>query len=126
MTAQVNKHNVIHVSPEVVSKIEAIAEEHSYSVSSELYYEDHTPVVGYLIKEGRGKLFKKRRKDVPLRSGDLIGLIELMKHDPSQYGALVEANTTLIFLDRSTVLEIIEEEIDSDLKKIFEELLVNA
>jgi len=124
MTAQVNKHNVIHVSPEVVSKIEKIAEKHSYCTAAELYYEDHIPFVGYLIVEGKGKLFKKRRKDVPLKKGDLIGLIEVMGHHPSQYGAMVEANSTLIFLDRSTILEVIEEELDSDLKSIFESLLI--
>lgn len=126
MTAQVTKHNVIHVSPEVVEKIEAIAEKHAYSVSAELYYEDHIPFVGYLFKEGKGKLFKRRRKDYPLRSGDLVGLIELMQHSPSNYGAMVEENSTLIFLDKSTILEIIEEEIDTDLKEIFEGFLVNS
>ena len=126
MTAQVSKHNVIHVSPEVVSKIEKIAERHSYCTSAELYYEDHVPFVGYLIVEGKGKLFKKRRKDIPLKQGDLVGLIELMTSHPSQYGAMVESNTTLVFLDRSTILEIIEENIDNDLKNIFENLLVES
>lgn len=126
MTAKLNKYNVIQVSPEVVKKIEAIAAKHSYNVSAELYYEDHIPLVGYLFLEGKGKLFKKRRKDIPLKPGDLIGLIELMEHTPSSYGASVEENTTVVFLDKSTILEVIEEEIDEDLKTIFESFLVNS
>lgn len=126
MTARLTKHNVIQVSPEVARKIEAIAEKNSYNVSAELYYEDHIPLVGYLLLEGKGKLFKKRRKDISLKAGDLIGLIELMEHTPSKYGASIDENTTVAFLDKSTILEIIEEEIDEDLKRIFEDFLVNS
>ncbi|MCR9205424.1 MAG: cyclic nucleotide-binding domain-containing protein, partial [Halobacteriovoraceae bacterium] len=107
-------------------RIEAIATKHSYSVSAELFYEDHIPLVGYLFIKGKGRLFKKRRKDIPLNPGDLIGLIELMDHTPSNYGAAVEENTTVVFLDKSTILEVIEEEIDEDLKSIFESFLVNS
>lgn len=126
MAATIDKNNIIHVSPEVIKKLKSIAPSHSYTVESELFYENHTPVVAYLIIEGKGKLFKKRRKDIPLKSGDLIGLIELVNHSPSPYGAQVKSDTTLLFLDRSTLNEIIEEDIDEDLKKIFQDLLVHA
>lgn len=126
MAATIDKHNIIHVSKEVLLKLMKIAEEHSYTVDSDLYYEDQTPVVAYLIIEGRGRLFRKRRKDIPLKPGDLIGFIELVDHAPSPYGAQVESGTTLLFLDRSTINEIIDEDIDEDLKRIFQDLLVHA
>ena len=93
MAATLNKNNVIRVSSEVLKRIEALGEEHCYSAEAELYYEGHVPVVAYLFIDGRGKLFKKRRKNVPLGPGDLIGLIELVNHEPSEYGAKVDENT---------------------------------
>lgn len=126
MAATIDKNNIIHVSQEVLKKLKSIAPSQTYTVESELFYENHTPVVAYLFIEGKGKLFKKRRKDIPLKPGDLIGLIELVSHTSSPYGAQVKSGTTLLFLDRSTINEIIEEEIDEDLRKIFQDLLVHA
>lgn len=126
MIATLNKHNVIHVSKDILKKIEVLGEEHCYSTQADLYYEDHVPVVAYLIIEGKGHLFKKRRKDIPLGPGDLIGLVELINHEPSEYGAHVNENAKVIFLDRSTINEIIEDSADEDLKNVFERILVHA
>jgi CRP-like cAMP-binding protein len=126
MAATIDKNNIVHVSTELLKKLSSLAQEHYYTSEAELYYENHTPVVAYLILEGRGKLFKKRRKDIPLKTGDLIGLIELFYHSPSAYGAHVQSGTKVLFLDRSTINEIIEEDIDEDLKRIFQDLLVHA
>ena len=126
MAATLNKNNIIKVSQEVLKRIEALGEEHCYSAEAELYYEGHIPVVAYLFIEGKGRLFKKRRKDQPLGPGDRIGLIELATHTPSEYGAKVNENTKVIFLDRSTINEIIEDAADDDLKTIFEKLLIHA
>ena len=126
MAAILKKNNVIHVSQEVLKRIEELGEAHCYTTEVDLYYEDHIPVVAYLLVQGRGKLFKKRRKDVQLSPGDLVGLIELATHTPSEYGARVDENTKVIFLDRSTINEIIEDATDEDLKKIFESILVHA
>lgn len=126
MAATLQKNNIIRVSPEVLKRIEALGEEHCYTTEAELYYENHVPVVAYLFVQGKGKLFRKRRKDVILGPGDLVGLIELVNHAPSEYGAKVDENTKVIFLDRSTINEIIEDAVDDDLKNIFEQILVLA
>lgn len=126
MAATIDKNNIVHVSLEVLEKLKSIAQSHSYSVDSDLYYENHIPIVAYLILEGMGKLFKRLRKDIPLKPGDLIGLIELANHTASPYGAQVNSGTIVLFLDRSTINEIIDEEIDEDLKRIFQDLLVHA
>lgn len=126
MSVTIEKNNIIRIGLNLIEKIESIAQNHFYTTDSELYYEDHTPFVAYLIKSGQGKLFKKRRKDIPLGPGDLIGLKELVCHEPSIYGASIGAESTLIFIDRSTIFEIIEEEVDKDLKTLFESFLIEA
>lgn len=123
MSATLNKYNVIHVSNEVLERISKKGEGHSYTVDMDLFYEDHIPVVAYLILKGSGKLVKKRRKDIPLGPGDLIGFLELMGHTPSIYGAQISHDSEVVFLDRSTVLEILEEESDQDLRSILRALL---
>ncbi len=126
MSIKIEKNNIINLSEDIIRRVEAIAQSHFYTTPSELYYEDHTPLVAYLIKSGRGKLFKKRRKEIPLGPGNLVGLIELMNSEPSTYGAQIEAHSTLLFLDRSTILEIIDHKIDNDLTSLFNNLLIHA
>ncbi len=126
MTARLKKHNVIQLSEELAKKILSIAEERTYSTDVDLYYEGHIPVVAYLIVKGSGHLFKKRRKDVPLKSSNLIGFIEVLTHEPSIYGAHINAGSHVVFLDRSTIQEVMNQEFDEELKEIFEKLLAHA
>lgn len=56
-----------------------------------------------------------------LKPGSLIGLSEMMTNAPSKLTAQVQAETTLCFLDKSTVKEIIHHEEDSDLTRLIKE-----
>ena len=126
MTAKLVKQNIIEVGPRLIDRIQKLCEHHTYSVESELYYEGQTPVVAYLLLSGDASLFKKRRKSIPLKPGCLFGLKELILHQQSVYGAKIGAGSEVCFLDRSTVKEIIDLEIDQDLKQTFELLLLET
>lgn len=124
MTAKILKQNIIEISDEIIERIKSIAENHIYTVSSDLYYEDQTPVVAYLLLKGEVSLVKRRRKSILVKPGSLFGLKELILHEPSLYGAHIKAGSEVCFIDRSLIKEIIEFEIDEDLKDIFEHLLL--
>ncbi len=124
MTAKVTKQNVIEVSNEILEKIKRISENHIYTADSDLYYEGQTPVVAYLLIKGEVTLIKKRRKSIPIRPGSLFGLRELILLEKSTYGARIKSGSEVCFLDRSSIKEIVDLEIDEDLKFIFENLFL--
>ena len=94
---------------------------HTYSVQSDLFYEGQTPIVAYLILEGKINLVKGKKVKLILEKHHLIGVKELMEHLPSRYGAKIMPNTKVSFLDRSTILEILEHK-DCDLETFLNEL----
>lgn len=126
MTARIRKNNVIQISQVLIDKIIALAETRKYTTDVDLYYEGHIPIVAYLIVEGSGFLFKKRRKNISLKRGDLIGLIEVLSHEPSVYGAHIHNQSEVVFLDRSTIQEVMDQDVDQELKEVFESLLSHA
>jgi len=98
--------------------------ENSFQSASTLFYEGQTPIVAYLVIDGVVNLVKNRRIKTSLKSGALIGLKELMLNKPVPLEAKVEANSSLVFLDKSTIQEIINATHGSDLSMLFRELVV--
>ena len=97
--------------------------ENSFQSASTLFYEGQTPIVAYLVIDGVVNLVKNRRIKTSLKSGALIGLKELMLNKPVPLEAKVEANSSLVFLDKSTIQEIINATHGSDLSMLFRELV---
>ncbi|MCK6596252.1 MAG: cyclic nucleotide-binding domain-containing protein [Bacteriovoracaceae bacterium] len=97
--------------------------ENSFQSASTLFYEGQTPIVAYLVIDGVVNLVKNRRIKTTLKSGSLIGLKELMLNKPVPLEAKVEANSSLVFLDKSTIQEIINATHGSDLSMLFRELV---
>lgn len=120
MATKKKTNSIIHVSDKTIEKLKEIAEQQTFTTRADLFYENQVPHVGYLIAEGKGKLQKKRRKDIPLKKGDLFGLTELLNHTASTYGAQVEEGSTIIYLDRSTIYEIFEGNLERELCHILQ------
>lgn len=97
--------------------------ENSFQSASTLFYEGQTPIVAYLVIDGVVNLVKNRRIKTTLKSGSLIGLKELMLNKPVPLEAKVEPNSSLVFLDKSTIQEIINATHGSDLSMLFRELV---
>ncbi len=93
--------------------------ENSFQNGATLFYEGQVPIVAYLIVEGAIELFKNRRIKTVLKAGALIGLKELMQNSPVPLEAKVGPNTQLIYIDKSTVHEIVSAGYGSDLSLIF-------
>ena len=91
-----------------------------FSLSSTLFYEGQVPIVAYLVIDGSVALLKKKKIKNIIKAGSLIGVNELMTNSPSKMSAEVAADTTLCFLDKSTMLEIMNYE-KSELSKLLSE-----
>lgn len=107
-----------------INQIKSIAlKENAFTKASTLFYEGQTPIVAYLVVDGVVNLVKNRKVKTTLRTGSLIGLKELMLNHPVPLEAKVEPNTSLLFLDRSTIQEIINATYGADLSMLFRELV---
>ncbi len=119
--------NLIRLDRSHINKIKSLAlKENSFKDPSTLFYEGQTPIVAYVVVEGSVSIFKNRKVKTNLKSGSLIGLKELMLNKPVAVEAKTEANSSLIFLDRSTIQEIIDAIHGSDLSMLFRKLVENT
>lgn len=72
-------------------------------------YEGHIPNVGYLLLEGDAYLCKRNRPLQRLQKNSLVGVEELLGHTPFKWGLKVGPGTKLLILDRSTLMEILND-----------------
>ena len=115
-----SKTEAIKLEDHSVMEIKKISSQKKYSVQSPLFYEGQIPIVAYLIIDGGIQLIKNKKIKKTLKPGSLIGLSELMTNSPSKLSALVQPESTLCFLDKSTIKEIILEDCTT-LAQIFKE-----
>ncbi len=111
----------IKLDPKLVSEIIKFSPVRKFSTLSPLFYEGQVPIVAYLIISGSVVLSKNKKVRSVVNEGHIIGLNELMSHSPSKLCAEVSPDSTLCFLDKSTMLEIINHE-KSELSKFFARL----
>jgi CRP-like cAMP-binding protein len=99
----------IKLENKIISEIVVLSAQKKFSINSTLFYEGQIPIVAYLLVEGCIQLFKNNKVKKTLKPGSLIGLNELLNHSPAKLGAIVQAESTICFLDKSTIFEIIQE-----------------
>lgn len=115
-----SKINSIKLENESITEIKKISPVKKFSISSPLFYEGQIPIVAYLLVDGCIHLLKNKKIKKILKPGSLIGLNELMTNSPSKLSAQVVAESTLCFLDKSTIQEIIHED-NSSLSELLKE-----
>lgn len=77
---------------------------------TQIIYEGHIPNVGYLLLEGEAFLCKRNRPVQKLHKNSLIGVEELLDHRPFKWSLKVGPGTKLLILDRSTLMEILNDQ----------------
>jgi CRP-like cAMP-binding protein len=105
-----------------IEKLKSLCRVQFLSSDTPLFYQGHIPMVAYLVLDGAVNLTKNKKIKSLVHTGDIIGVKELIKHTPSTVSAEAIANTTVCYLDRSTVQEIIKNG-DSELSQFFHGLL---
>lgn len=113
-----SKINPIKLENDLISEIKKLSFQKRFTSTAPLFYEGQVPIVAYLILEGCVQLMKNKKIKKILKPGSLIGLPEMMGNAPSKLTAQVQADTTLCFLDKSTIKEIIHHAEDSDLSRL--------
>lgn len=96
----------IHLTESVLEKLKQVSSLKSFNLKTTLFYEGQTPIVAYLVIKGSIQLSRKKKIHNTLRPGAILGIEEVMAKETSDVTAEVLGNSTLYFLDRTTLLEI--------------------
>jgi signal-transduction protein with cAMP-binding, CBS, and nucleotidyltransferase domain len=97
-----------NIGPKFIAEIETVSQHKKISITSPLFYEGQIPVAAILLINGHIQLLKNKKMKIKLSAGSLVGLNELMTNTPVKLEAIVEAESRLCFLDKSTILEIMK------------------
>lgn len=108
-----------------IERLTDLSRPYTYNHHSQLFYEGQTPIVAYLVLEGELLLTKNKRVRNKISPGQILGLNELVDHTPLPFAAEALPKTTVIFLDLSTIKEILNGG-SLGLKEAFENILQSA
>lgn len=111
----------IKLDSSLINKIVEFSPARKFTSASPLFYEGQVPIVAYLVLSGSVVISKNKKIKTIVKEGNIIGLNELLKHSPSKYSAQASPESSLCFLDKSTMLEIINHG-KSELSNFFTEL----
>ncbi len=119
-----NKQNDLLKIPESqIDAIQNIVRPLKYSSSSNLFYAGQIPIVAYLLLDGLVHFTKNGKVVNTFSRGNVIGLKELMNNQPVDVDAQIQPGTKVCFIDRSTVLNILEQKVPSTLNKVINKLI---
>lgn len=103
------KLNSILLEQKIVTELLKHSPHKKYLVEAPLFYEGQIPIVAFLLVEGCIQLLKKKKTKKNLKAGSLIGYKEMMSNSPAELSATVQPDSTVCFLDKSTIKEILLE-----------------
>jgi CRP-like cAMP-binding protein len=112
---------VIKLTPSFINKIIEFSPIRKFTLSTHLFYEGQIPIVAYLVISGGIILSRNKKIKNVIKPGSIIGINELYNKSPSQMDAEVSPESTLCFLDKSTMLEIMNLK-NSELSNLFAEI----
>ena len=96
----------------------------SFAEATPLFYQGHIPIVAYFVIEGEVNLLKNKKPKSIVSPLEVIGVRELLTATPSTVSGEAAPNSTICYLDRSTILAILKEDY-SALSEYFRNLLNN-
>lgn len=115
---------LIKLDKKSIEKLKEICRIQIFSIGTPLFYQGHIPMVGYLVIDGSINLIKNKKIKSTVRAGGVIGVKELFENTPSSVTAEVTSNTTICYIDRSTVQDLIKNN-DLELANLFQNLFMN-
>ena len=117
-----SNNEILTIPDPLIDTILEIASPLKYSSPSNLFYAGQTPIVAYLLLQGMVHFTKNGKVVNTFSRGNIIGLKELMSNKPLHVDAQIQPGTEVCFMDRSTVLGILEKNEVSPLKELISKL----
>ena len=117
-----SKNEILTIPDPLIDSILDLASPLKYSSSSNLFYAGQIPIVAYLLLEGMIHFTKDGTIINTFSRGNIIGLKELMNNRPMNVDAQIQTGTEVCFMDRSTILSILEQKGATPLKELISKL----
>jgi hypothetical protein len=86
----------------------------------DLVYESQIPNTGIVLLDGQINLLKRKKIHSTIEPGTLLGITNIINNEPSQLGCKVLGNSELIMLNKSEILEALNDK-DPELYAIIKE-----
>lgn len=112
------------VESPLFERLKLFTEDQSYPFQADLYYEGQVPIVAYLLVKGEMLLTKKQNIVTSIPRGSFVGLKELIKGIPSEYGLRVLPGSLVSFLYKTTAFEILQSEPSTDIKDLLNQIML--
>lgn len=92
-----------------IDKLKSVCRVQQFTNPTPLFYQGHVPMVAYLVLEGSVNLIRNKKIKSSVKAGGVIGIQELLDHTTSTVTAETSTNTTVVYLDKSTVQEFMKQ-----------------
>lgn len=70
----------------------------------DLVYENQVPCAGIALIQGEIEIIKKSKVEYVVKEGHLLGISELLSHEPIEFGCRVKGKSKVVLLGRSDIL----------------------
>lgn len=126
MEIKSQKPKVFHLTNKDIELVKSVGTLFTYSTDAILFYEDQVPLVAYVLIDGDLLLTRNRRKSIPLSKNTVLGIREVLSSIPSLYAAKIKEGSKVFFLDKSSILELLNfsDQIDGELAEFLSSLEV--
>lgn len=93
-----------------------------FNSNFDLVYESQVPNTGIVLLNGEIALYRKKKVKAIVTPGHMLGVCKLLNNEPAQHDYKVSQNSELIMLQKSDILEAIDNQ-DSELYAIIKETI---
>jgi len=114
------KKKIKKLSTEEIQKLRERYNSLKFENSFDLVYESQIPNTGIVLLEGQIALLKRKKIHSTLGPGTLLGVTNMINNEPSPVGCKVLGNSELIMLNKSEILEALNDK-DPELYAIIKE-----
>lgn len=118
------KQNVQAIFPEDIAKLKKEFEVLTFPSDMELVYEEHVPLTGIILIDGTLEIFQGDKIIESIKPPHMIGVANLVHQIPVQFGCRVKANSQVILIGKSKILDILKDK-RSHLFKLFNVSVAN-
>lgn len=102
------KEKIIQLKPEDLLKFSQSFELLTFKNDFDLVYENQIPSAGIVLLEGLIELVSRSKVVMNVYPGHLLGVMNLLNAQPVTYGCRVKANSKIILLGKSDILNYVK------------------
>lgn len=113
----------IQFTKELLKEIKKLFPQKNILSSVQLFYKDQIPLSGFFLEKGKVVLKKNRNKSIEVAPYSFFGLDECLNNNPSVFEGQALPESTIYFLDKTTLLEVLHETKNSPLKSYIEKIV---